>query len=555
MWLVDIISGQSVAQAIIVIGLVAASGLAVGAIRAWGLSLGIAGVLFTGIAFGHFGLKLDPAILDFCREFGLILFVYTIGLQVGPGFFSSLRKQGLPLNIMAASTVILGSLIAIVLSKGFGASVPMAVGVLAGATTNTPSLAAAQQALQDLPHISSDVLKLPGLGYALAYPFGVAGVILSMLLLKLLFGVKVKQELLELEQLRKQTVAQVVHLSLEVKNQNLAGLTLSQVPTLSQSGVVISRIMQSGKRPERARAEHVINIGDILLAVGPKETLEQLTLIIGAQAAIDIRKLESAVVSRDILITESWPLGKTIDELDLGGSFGVTATRLRRADVQLPMGPAVRLQFGDALRLVGEEADVQAAAKQLGNSIKQLNYPRLIPVFIGILVGIAIGTYPIQIPGMPSAVRLGLAGGPLIAAILLSRLGHVGSLVWHMPASANFMMREMGIVLFLSCVGLKAGDHFLEVLLNGQALYWILGGVLITMLPLLIVGTVARLVYKTNYLSLCGLLAGSMTDPPALSFATSLTGSDEPSISYSTVYPLTMLLRVVFAQIVVICFS
>ncbi len=556
MWFGEALSGQTVSQAIVVIGLVAAAGLALGSVRVWGVSLGIAGVLFSGIAFGHFGFHIDPAVLEFAREFGLILFVYTIGMQVGPGFFSSLRRQGLPLNILASATVLLGALLTVLLALNAGgvSSFPMAVGVLAGATTNTPSLAAAQQALQDIAGISSADMKLPGLGYAVAYPFGVAGIIIAMILLRLILRVNLKSEVDEIENLNKRAQVHVSHQSLEVRNPNLAGLRLDQVPTLSESGVVISRIMRPGGDPELARPDHTLGVGDIILAVGPREKLDQLLLIIGARAEFDLRKVESDMVYKDVLISESWPLAKTIDELDLNETFGVTATRVRRADVQLPLSPGVRLQFGDTIRLVGEEGGIKAAAAKLGNSFKQLNYPRLIPIFLGIVMGVAIGTYPIHIPGIPSAVRLGLAGGPLIAAIVLSRIGNIGPLVWHMPASANFMMRELGIVLFLSCVGLKAGDQFVQVLVHGQGLYWMLCGAVITLVPLLIVGIIGRLIYRLNYLNLCGLLAGSMTDPPALAFATSLTGSDEPSIAYSTVYPFTMLLRVVVVQVLVIVY-
>jgi putative transport protein len=556
MWFRDLIFGQSVAQSMIIIGLVAASGLAIGAIRVWGISLGIAGVLFAGIAFGHFGLGISPSVLDFVREFGLILFVYTIGIQVGPGFFSSLRRQGLSLNILAGTTVLIGAAITILL--GYLATGPdkfaLAVGVFSGATTNTPSLAAAQQALADVSGISAEALKLPGLGYALAYPFGIVGIILAIVLTRLVFRIKVADEAADLDRQHRDSFSPVTSINIVVKNSNLAGRQLKEVPTLGDSGVVISRVMHADSRPEIARADTVISIGDVLLAVGPKEKLQQLILIIGEKSEINLQKVDSDVISRDVLVTDSSALRQTIGELDFRQRFGVAATRIRRAEVQLPTRSDLKLQFGDTVKLVGTEADIQAASRELGDSKVQLNYPRLIPVFIGIVLGVVLGSIPIAVPGMPSPIRLGLAGGPLIAAIILSRIGSIGPLVWYMRSSAIFMMREMGIVLFLSCVGIKAGDHFVSVLMEGQGLYWLGCGALITIVPLLIVALIARLFYKLNFLYLCGLLAGSMTDPPALAFATSLTGSQEPSISYSTVYPLTMLLRVVCAQVMVILF-
>lgn len=556
MWMSELFSGESVAQAMVVIGMVAACGLAIGSIRVCGISLGVAGVLFSGLAFGHFGFRISPEVLEFAREFGLILFVYTIGVQVGPGFFESFKRHGLPLNLMALATVVIGALLTMLLAAHSSSpeDFPLAVGVFSGATTNTPSLAAVQQALRDIPGVASSQLRLPGLGYALAYPFGIVGVILVMLLVRLVFRIRIPQEIAQLEALHRVEQGTISKVNVEVSNPNVDGRKLCEIPTLSESGVAISRVMHAGCRPEAAHTDTVIRMGDVLLAVGPEDKLAQLVMIIGSESKSNLMEIESSVVYRDVLVTASSALGRTLGELDLRRRFGVTTTRIRRTDVELPSRPNVKLQFGDAIRLVGEDADIRAAARELGNSMKQLNYPRLIPVFLGIVLGIMLGSLPINIPGMPSAVRLGLAGGPLIAAIILSRVGHIGPLVWHMPVNANFMMREIGIVMFLACVGLKAGDQFVEVLIHGQGLYWLGCGAIITVLPLIIVACVARLVFKLNYLYLCGLISGSMTDPPALAFASSITGSDEPSVSYSTVYPMTMLLRVLCAQIMVIVF-
>jgi putative transport protein len=534
-----------------VISLVGALGLAIGNIRVFKINLGIAGVLFSGILFGHFGVTVNQEVLEFLREFGLILFVYTIGMQVGPGFFSSLKREGLKLNALAAAVVLLGAGLTILLSRLCGAGMPAAVGIFAGATTNTPSLATAQQALKDLPGISESVSKLPGIGYAVAYPFGIIGTILVMILIRLLLKVNMPAEAAQ------ETGAQaprLTRLNIKVENQNLEGLPLAKIPALESLGVRFSRVLHEGQQSV-PHGETILHLGDILLAVGPKEKLDELALVVGSPADIDLRSLPSPLISQRIIVTRSAVLGKTLDELELADRYGVVVTRAARSEIEFVTGSDYTLHFGDALQAVGAPEDMAKVAELIGNSPRTLSHPQLIPVFTGIALGVLLGSLPISLPGMPASVRLGLAGGPLVVAILLSRIRRIGPLSWYMPISANFMLRELGIILFLSCVGLRAGGSFVDTLTGGQGLRWMACGAAVTFMPLAVVAVLARLRQKLNYFSLCGLLAGSMTDPPALSFANSLSNSSATSIAYATVYPLVMLLRVICAQVLVLLFS
>lgn len=552
-WLHQLLTVETVAQSVLVIAVVAVLGLALGSFKIKGIGLGIAGVLFSGLAVGHLGITISPPVMEFAREFGLILFVYTIGMQVGPGFFASLRRQGLPLNLMAAAIVVTGSFITIAISRLAGVPMAAAVGLFAGATTNTPSLGAAQEAIRSLPDAAPGAATLPGLGYAVAYPFGVVGIILAMLLLKSLFRVDLKKETADLLNASGSRPAKLSRLNLLVTNANLEGMRLDKLPLLDSLEVVISRIQHDGE-VNLARPELVIHLGDTLLAVGPADKLDELRVIVGEVSPVDLRKVKSNLVLRQVVVTKRAILGRALDDLGFLESAEITVTRVSRAEVELSATPGRRLQFGDVLTLVGSEEDIAAAARELGNSLKQLNHTELIPVFLGIGLGVLLGSVPLAFPGMPAPVRLGLAGGPLLVAILVSRIGRIGPLLWYMPTNANFALREIGIVLFLACVGLHAGEKFVDTLVHGDGLRWMGLGIIITLAPLLLVGLGARLFLKTNYVTICGLLAGSMTDPPALAFANSISGSDAPAISYSTVYPLTMLLRVVCAQLLVLLF-
>jgi putative transport protein len=427
------------------------------------------------------------------------------------------------------------------------------VGLFSGATTNTPSLAAAQQAMQDKP-LTEELRALHGLGYAVAYPFGVVGTILSMLLFRALFRIDVAKESLVFTQAEEASRPQVSAMNLEVKNQNLDGLPLSQVPFPPESGVVVSRILHAGQ-VSAAHPQTRLALGDTLLAVGPKEKLEQLRIVVGAESAVRLQEVKSAVTTKRLVVTKKAAIGRPVTEInDRVRQFGVTLTRVARADIEMPVSPEVRLNFGDQVLAVGEPAALDKAAQELGNQPRALNHPMLVPVFVGIALGVLLGSAPFYFPGAPAAVRLGLAGGPLLVAIVLARIGRIGPLVWYMPISANFMLREVGIALFLSCVGLKAGDRFVATLTQGHGLEWMGLASLITLVPLLVVGLLARVVFKLNYLALCGLIAGAQTDPPALAFVTEATGSEGPSIAYATVYPLTMFLRVLCAQFLVMVF-
>lgn len=554
-WLNQLIHGESIAHSVLLISIVAALGLALGSLKIKGIGLGIAGVLFSGLAIGHFGYTIPTSVLEFAREFGLILFVYTIGMQVGPGFFASLRREGLPLNMMAASIVLLGAAITIAICKIGGVNMAAAVGLFSGGTTNTPSLGAAQEALRSLPNLPADVSTLPGLGYAVAYPFGIVGIILTMLLLRSLFRVDLKKETADLLSATRKTPEKLANVTLVVTNENFDGHRLTQIPGLASLGVVISRIRHHGDDEVLlAKPDEVIHTGDIIHAVGPAKSLEELRLMIGQISQLDLRSVKSDLVMRRIVVTKKEILGKAIGELDFLDSNEVTVTRVTRAEVELSATSDRRLQFGDMVVIVGSESDISSVSKLLGNSVKQLNHTEIIPVFVGIGLGVLLGSIPIAFPGIPAPVKLGLAGGPLLVAIILSRIGRIGPLLWYMPNNANIAIREIGIVLFLSCVGLHAGEKFVDTLVHGDGLKWMAMAMMITLVPLLLVGLVARIVLKTNYVSICGLLAGSMTDPPALAFANTVSGSDAPSTSYATVYPLTMLLRVVCAQLLVLIF-
>ncbi|MFM1941420.1 MAG: hypothetical protein RI897_402 [Verrucomicrobiota bacterium] len=552
-WLTHLFTAETVAQSILILSLVAATGVLLGSFKIRKVGLGVSGVLFTGIAFAHFGFRINHDVMEFVREFGLILFVYTIGMQVGPGFFASLRKQGLPLNLMAAGVVLLGVLITLGIVFLVGIDMSVGVGLFAGGTTNTPALGAAQQALKNVPSFTEELAKQPGLGYAVAYPFGIIGIILTMGIIRRVFRIQPTEEAAQFAKQLQSNQPHVSTLNLVVSNPNLDGLKLSQIPGLRESGVVVSRI-RKGTEIDVATPDTELRVGDVILAVGPAERLQEFRIVVGQPAEVDLKSLPSTVVTKRVVVTRKAVTGQSLSELALRQAYGVTITRVSRADVEFTPTPGFRLQFADTVLLVGEPDAVDRAAKALGNKPRQLDHPQVVPIFVGIALGIIFGSIPFQFGQMPAPVKLGLAGGPLLVAILLSRLGRVGPLIYYMPLSANFMLRELGITLFLACVGLRAGGQFLHTLTQGPGLLWMGCAALITLVPLLVVGLIARAIYKLNYTSICGVLAGSMTDPPALAFANAMTGSDAPSVSYATVYPLTMLLRVLAAQGLVLLF-
>jgi putative transport protein len=467
-------------------------------------------------------------------------------------FFASFKKDGLRLNGLAFSIVFLGVLITIVLGLCGWVPFPVAVGLFSGATTNTPSLAAAQQALKEIPSITDEMLKMPGLGYAVSYPFGIVGIILTMLFMRFIFKIRPAQEVIEYTQAHQKQALILETLDIAVQNPNLNGCHVEEIPAIQETGVVVSRILHSGE-VQLVSPDSRVYIGDIIRVVGPKEKLDEIQMIVGARAKIETITTHNALSVKRILVTRKEVIGKTIEELE-AFLYGVTVTRISRSQIEFPATQEIEIHFADTLVVVGEEAGIQKFAKIIGNSEKDLDHPQLIPVFLGVALGVLVGSIPFSIPGMPAAVKLGLAGGPLVVAILLSRIGRVGRLVWYMPNAANFMLREVGISLFLACVGLRAGDRFIETLVAGEGLKWIALAAVITLLPIFFVALWARLRYRMNYLTLCGLLAGSMTDPPALAYANQMAPSSAQVVAYAGVYPLVMLVRVISAQMIVMFF-
>ena len=554
-WLRDLFLQDSVGHALFVLCLVTVLGMVFGRIRILSFRLGVAGILFVGLVFGHFGVSIDPMMWEFARDLGLILFVYSFGQEVGPGFLASMRKQGLRLNLLAAGVVLGGGVIAFVLHRFTGIPLAAAAGLFSGATTNTPSLAAVQQSLKFIPAYTDAVGQLPSVAYAMAYPFGVIGVILVMGGLRLALRVDPRRVADEVEALKEKEMPRLAGIDLEVRNPDLDGIPVSRIVSLAGGGVVISRLARGMRAQEVPRAKTKIRIGDRLHAVGAPEMLEKLKSVVGVEISKDLTEAPSGFTSRRIIVTRREILGKTVQELNPRESYGLVVTRIIRTGMEFSPRAGFRLQFGDELRVVGKTEALDAFAENAGETGEKLSQAAVVPMFIGIALGVMLGSIPLKIPGSSVTFRIGLAGGPLIAAIVLSRIGKIGPLVWHVPPSANEMLRTIGISLFLAAVGIRAGAGFVETLLRG-GVSWILGGVLITLVPVLLASLVAVFVFRLNYLSLCGLLAGSMTNPPALAYANSLAPlSDETSMAFVTVYPLTMLLRLFTAQALVLFFN
>lgn len=547
-WFYDLFNGSSVAQQIVALSVTAALGLMFGKIKVKGISLGGAGALFVGILLGHLGLRVDPNVLHFMQEFGLILFVYTIGMQVGPGFVDSIRRHGLVLNVFAVCVVLMGVLVTLCLYffTDMHDNVPVLVGMLCGAVTNTPSLGAANSALAAAGVDSS----LTGIGYAVAYPFGVLGIILVMVILRVAFKCDPRKSAEDYAQAIAATRKEIVSCSLRLTNENLHGLQVKEIPGIRQSGVVITRLLREGVVTVPVGQTRLAE-NDCLHIVGFPEAVAEMSRIIGVRLDKPITENQSKLETRSILVTNKKVLGKTLDELALG-RFGVTVSRVVRGEFKFTGRLDLRLKFADKILVVGSRESIDAAAHFLGDSLKALEHPEILPAFLGIFIGVIVGSIPLAIPGMPTPLKLGLAGGPLIVAILLSRKRKIGPLNFFMSASANLMLREFGITLFLACVGLNAGIRFFDVLLNGDGFYYMGLAALITFIPLLVAGVVWCVALKVNYLSLCGAIAGSMTDPPALAFANELSGSEAVNVGYASVYPLTMLLRILSGQMLAI---
>lgn len=539
----------SVAHIVCLYAFVISVGVLLGKIKIFGISLGVTFVLFTGILMGHFGFTGETHILHFIREFGLILFVFCIGLQVGPSFFSSFKKGGMRLNLLAVGIVVLN--IAVALGIYFIANgrieLPMMVGILYGAVTNTPGLGAAQEALNQLSYSGQPI----ALGYACAYPLGVVGIIGSIIAIRYIFRVNFAKEEEELKSQGGDMKHQPHMLQLEVRNESIDGKRLLQIKDFLGRQFVCSRICHEG-HVSIPNHETEFHIGDQVFIVCSEEDAEAVTAFIGREIQVDWEKQDMPMVSRRILVTKPEINGKKLGDMHFRSLYDVNVTRINRSGMDLFADPNLVLQVGDRVMVVGQQDAIERVTGVLGNQLKRLDHPNIATIFIGIFLGILIGSLPFAFPGMPTPVKLGLAGGPLVVAILIGRFGHKLGLVTYTTMSANLMLREIGIVLFLASVGIEAGQHFVQTVVEGDGLLYVGYGFLITVIPLLIIGTIGRLYYKVNYFTLMGLIAGSNTDPPALAYANQVSGNDAPSVGYSTVYPLTMFLRILAGQMILL---
>lgn len=550
-WFYDLFFGAGIAHTVVVFAVAIAVGILLGKVKVWGISLGVTWVLFVGIFLSHFGMRVDPSTLGFIKEFGLILFVYSIGMQVGPGFFSAFKKGGIRLNLFAILIVLLGVATTLVIFWVTGTPITTMVGILSGAVTNTPGLGAAQQAYSDMGGQDPTI----AMGYAVAYPLGVIGIILVYMLLRGLFRVNYEKETEAAQHRAAEKMARATHVSLQVENPAIFGKTIRDVSHLTGKRFVVSRVLHVNSSLEIGNAETVLEQGDKLLVIAAVQDMAAVTAMIGSRIVMhraDWQKLDAKMVSRRVMVTRSELNGKLLGELEIPAAYGVNFTRVNRAGLDLVAHPELALQVGDRVTVVGPEANIAGVEKLLGNSMKRLREPNLVTIFIGIFLGVAVGSIPFAFPGVPQPVKLGLAGGPLIVAILISRFGPSFKLVTYTTASANLMLREIGITLFLAAVGLGAGEGFVDTVVNGGGLIWVWYGFLITVIPLFLVGVIARLFFKMNYFTLIGMVAGSMTDPPALAFSNEQTSTDLPAVAYSTVYPLVMFLRVLSAQLLII---
>ncbi|EJF7991752.1 putative transporter [Escherichia coli] len=548
---------SDIALTVSILALVAVVGLFIGNVKFRGIGLGIGGVLFGGSIVGHFvsqaGMTLSSDMLHVIQEFGLILFVYTIGIQVGPGFFASLRVSGLRLNLFAVLIVIIGGLVTAILHKLFDIPLPVVLGIFSGAVTNTPALGAGQQILRDLG-TPMEMVDQMGMSYAMAYPFGICGILFTMWMLRVIFRVNVETEAQQHESSRTNGGALIKTINIRVENPNLHDLAIKDVPILNGDKIICSRL----KREETLKVpspDTIIQLGDLLHLVGQPADLHNAQLVIGQEVDTSLSTKGTDLRVERVVVTNENVLGKRIRDLHFKERYDVVISRLNRAGVELVASGDISLQFGDILNLVGRPSAIDAVANVLGNAQQKLQQVQMLPVFIGIGLGVLLGSIPVFVPGFPAALKLGLAGGPLIMALILGRIGSIGKLYWFMPPSANLALRELGIVLFLSVVGLKSGGDFVNTLVNGEGLSWIGYGALITAVPLITVGILARMLAKMNYLTMCGMLAGSMTDPPALAFANNLhPTSGAAALSYATVYPLVMFLRIITPQLLAVLF-
>ena len=556
-WINDLLWGEGIGHSILLLSFVIAAGIQLGKIKVFGVSLGITLVLFVGIILGHFGFTINHNVIHFFKEFGLILFVYSVGMQVGPGFFSSFKQGGITLNMLACGIVFLGVLTAVILHYATGIPMPTMVGILSGAVTNTPGLGAAQQAFSDMHGVSDNTIAL---GYAVAYPLGVIGIILSIILIKYIFRVSFDKENEQLNSEDSSHTNEAKPISLIVKNPAIFNKTVAELSNLLEHrDFVISRVWRdSNKQIEIASANTVLQENDKVFVITTETDAETIKTFIGEEIDMERKqwiRMESQFINRRILITKPELNGKRLGQLKLRKLYGINITRINRAGVDLVAKPGLTLQVGDRVNVVGTETAVSNVEKVLGNSMKRLNEPNLITIFVGIALGIVLGSIPISFPGIPQPVKLGLAGGPLVVAILISRFGYHYKLITYTTQSANLMLREIGITLFLACVGISAGDGFVDTIVNNGGFAWIGYGFIITFVPLMIIGCIGRYFCKVNYFTLMGLIAGSTTDPPALAYSNATAGNDAPSVGYPNVNPLTMLNRLLTAQLLLLFFA
>lgn len=550
-WLQQLFTEPSIAQSVIIYGLVIASGIWLGRIRIAGISLGITWVLFAGLIISYTGVEIEKSTEHFIKEFGLILFVYSIGLQVGPGFWASLKKNAMTNNLLALAVVATGVLITVILYYTSHNHISVMAGVMSGAVTNTPGLGAAQAAVSDL-HITGTDKSLITLAYAVTYPLGVFGIIGSLLLLKKIFRVNIAEEQELHRKLEVLRANRPVSIHLQLENKQLVGQPLRKIFELLKEPIVVSRMYHNGEiitpTPDIELAQN-----DVLLIVASKQEVDQLKLLVGPVSNMNLKTAkESDLISRHIVVTRAAVTHKRLGDIPELQQHDFTLTRLSRAGIEMVPHGDIFLQLGDTVKVVGTEEGVEIVADALGNSLKRLEAPDLAPIFMGIVMGVILGSIPFHFPNMPVAVKIGMAGGPLIVALILSRFGNLFYLNNYTTNSANLMIRELGISLFLASVGLSSGKNLSDAFSDGSGLGWIAMGIAITIIPLLLVGFIAHKFFRKTYFEVCGLLAGASTDPPALAFATKLAGNDIPSVTYATVYPLTMILRIVAAQLLIL---
>ncbi len=546
-WLQTLLFDEnSIAHIVLLYSFVIAVGVLLGKIKFAGVSLGVTFVLFAGILAGHFGFTGNVPILNFIQDFGLILFVFCIGLQVGPSFFSSFKKGGITMNMIAVGIILLNIAVALSLYYILGGRIelPMMVGILYGAVTNTPGLGAANEALTQIHYHGPEI----AMGYACAYPLGVIGIIGSIIAIRYLCRVNLKKEDDELKQQEEANPHLKPHMMhLRLQNSALEGKTLSQVHTFLVRDFVCSRLLHNG-HVSIPKGDTELHVGDQLFVVCAEDDAEPIIAFIGPKIEVDWEKQDTPMVSRRILVTQPDVNGKTLGQMHFSSMYGVNVTRVNRSGMDLFASRNLTLQVGDRVMVVGPQDAVDRVAAKMGNSLKRLDHPNIVTIFVGIFIGILFGSLPVMIPGMPTPIKLGLAGGPLIVAILIGRFGYKVKLVTYTTMSANLMLREIGLVLFLASVGIKAGGNFVQTVVEGDGLLYVGCGFLITVIPLLIMGIIARLRFKINYFTLMGLIAGSNTDPPALAYSNQASGNDAPAVGYSTVYPLSMFLRILAGQ-------